>query len=204
VGLHQRILVPARLARRPQRGDDVIRRFCGETVEVHAEPMIGPKNGPCGANDCMSRTRAPNGPPSLVKHHSPDHDTRPDVLPIFFCFVICGVCRSTTSAHFSGRVCCGLDLFPPRCVSLAATGTACRIWMVVVADVILRVFAVLCCPAGVACVMSPHAPARGIAVADMIAAVTGHAALALSRSRCASSSITRRRLSSGTAMDATA
>jgi len=98
-------------------------------------------------------------------------------------------------------------VFPPRCMLLVATRTTYRVW------VLLPNHPCMCsrrlaAPAGVVvCVMSPHAvdaPARGMAVADMVAAVTGHAASALLRSRCASRSITRRRLSSGTAMDAAA
>lgn len=48
---------------------------------------------------------------------------------------------------------------------------------------------------------SRQAPARGMAVVDMVAAVTGHAASASRCSRCASRIITQRRLSSSIAID---
>ena len=140
--------VPDRMARRPQHGGDVIRRFCGETAEVHAEPTIWPKSGPCGANYCMSRNRAPKGSPSQVKRHSPDRDARPDVLPFFFCFVICGVCPLVRYARCSRRDLCGSG-FGLSCRGVRTTMldgmTVARAGVEAVAGVRLRVFAVPCC-----------------------------------------------------------
>jgi len=136
------LLVPAWMACQQQRGDNVIRRCCGENGEVHAEPRIGSKSGPCGAKDCMSRKEAPNQPPSLVKGHSPDEFACPDVLPFFFYFVVRGVCRSTMYARVLGGDMCGSGrIFPPGCAPAAFGGTtvACAD-MDAVACVRLRVF----------------------------------------------------------------
>jgi len=119
-GHHRRLLISAWMARQQQRGGDVIRRFCGETAEVHAEPTMWPKSGPCGANDCMSRQRRLNGPPSLVKEHSPDHDARPDVLPIFFYFVGRVFEPLTGSTHFSRQAMCNSGSLPTGCTHRCA------------------------------------------------------------------------------------
>jgi len=114
----------------------------------HPEILRRNGGGPCGANYCMSRNRAPKGSPSQVKRHSLDRDARPDVLPFFFCFVICGVCPLARYTRFSRRGLCGsglgLSCRGVRTTTLGGT-TVARAGVEAVAGVRLRVFAVPCC-----------------------------------------------------------
>ncbi len=116
-GRHRRLHVPARMARRQRRGGAAA-RLSGGNAEAHAEPTIGPKSGPCGANDWVSRQRRSNRPPSLVERHSPDKFACPDVLPFFYCFVVRVVCRSTTYARSSSRSLCSPGSIPSWACSL--------------------------------------------------------------------------------------
>ncbi len=186
-----------------------LRRFCGETVEVHAEPTIGPKHGPCGANDRMSRKRGLKGPPSLVKGHSPDEFVCPDVLPFFFYFVGRAVGPSTTSARFSGRAHVPARIYARldgRVVTLGSTidHTACAVLDTVVWVILRAVPAPRClCRCHLCdqhrCPCSWLASAVAIGAMSLVPMVP-----ALPRSRCASGSVIcwRLRLSLDAATDA--